>query len=62
MFDNSKVKSLVPDFKAEVSAREGIKRTVEYILAHPEYQTEDEEFDRWCDKVAALVTGLKEGF
>ena len=62
VFDNSKVKALVPDFKAEVSAREGIKRTVEYILAHPEYQTEDEEFDRWCDKVAALVTGLKEGF
>ena len=62
VFDNSKVKALVPDFKAEVSAREGIKRTVEYILAHPEYQNEDEEFDRWCDKVAALVTGLKEGF
>ena len=59
VFDNSKVKSLVPDFKAEVYAREGIRRTVEHILAHPEYQNDDEEFDIWCDKVIAAVEKMK---
>lgn len=61
-FDNSKVKSLVPDFKCEISAHEGIRRTVEYILEHPEYQNEDEEFDRWCDRVIAALEKAKEGF
>ena len=61
-FDNSKVKSLVPDFKCEVSARDGIGRTVEYILAHPEYQNDDEEFDQWCDRVIAALEKAKEGF
>ncbi len=61
-FDNSKVKSLVPDFKCEISAREGIRRTVEYILAHPEFQKDDEEFDKWCDRVIAALDKAKEGF
>ena len=62
VFDNSKVKALVPDFKAEVSVKEGIRRTVEYILAHPEYQNDDEEFDQWCDKVIAAVEKAKSNF
>ena len=62
VFDNSKVKSLVPDFSAKVSAKEGIRRTVEHILAHPEYQNDDEEFDHWCDKVIAAVEKMKKGF
>ena len=60
VFDNSKVKALVPDFKCTVTAREGIRRTVEYILAHPEYQNEDKEFDSWCDRVIAALDKAKE--
>lgn len=60
VFDNSKLKKLVPDFKAEVSAKDGIKRTVEYVLAHKECQNDDEEFDRWCDKVIAALEKAKE--
>ena len=60
VFDNSKLKKLVPDFKAEISAKEGIRRTIEYVLAHKEYQNEDEEFDRWCDKVIAALDKAKE--
>ena len=41
VFDNSKVKKLVPDFKAEISADQGIKMTVKYILDHPEFQQDD---------------------
>lgn len=62
VFDNSKVKALVPDFKCTVSPREGIRSTVEYILAHPEYQQDDPEFDLWCDKVIEAVEKMKESF
>ena len=61
-FDNSKVKALVPDFKAEISAEEGIKMTVRYILEHPEFQNEDKEFDEWCDRVINAVEKMKESF
>ena len=62
VFDNSKVKKLVPDFKATVTAREGIRRTVEYVLAHEECHRDDEEFDKWCDDVIAAVEKMKENF
>ncbi len=62
VFDNSKVKKLVPDFRATVTAREGIRRTVEYVLAHDECQHDDEEFDKWCDDVIAAVEKMKENF
>ena len=55
VFDNTKVKKLVPDFKAEITAKEGIRRTVEYVLSHKECQQDDEEFDKWCDDVIAVV-------
>ena len=60
VFDNSKIKALVPGFKCTVTAREGIRRTVEYILEHPEYQNEDKEFDSWCDRVIAALDKAKE--
>ena len=59
VFDNSKLKKLVPDFAAKVSAREGIRRTVEHVLAHREFQIEDPEFDRWCDAVVSAVGKLR---
>ena len=59
VFDNTKVKRAVPDFVCTVSAREGLKKTVEYILSHPECQEEDPEFDAWCDKVIAELEEAK---
>lgn len=61
-FDNSKVKSLVPDFKAEITAEEGIKMTVKNVLAHPEFQKEDKEFDEWCDRIIEALEKAKEDF
>lgn len=61
VFDNTKIKSLVPGFKAKISVKEGIRKTVEYILEHPEYQIEDKEFDEWCDSVIAKLEEVKEG-
>ncbi|MBQ3886015.1 MAG: SDR family oxidoreductase [Ruminococcus sp.] len=60
IFDNSKLKRAVPDFKAVIRADQGIKNTVHNILKHPELQNEDEEFDKWCDKVIGAYTKLKE--
>jgi len=51
VFDCSKLKRAVPGFQAHVRFEEGIRRTIDYILKHPELQEEDPDFDRWCDKV-----------
>lgn len=55
VFDNSKLKRLVPEFVATTRADQGIRRTIDHILAHPELQTEDPEFDVWCDKVVGAL-------
>lgn len=55
VFDNSKLKSLVPDFVATKRFDQGIKETIEFILSHPEYQIEDKEFDQWCDKMIVTM-------
>ncbi|MDR2258158.1 MAG: NAD-dependent epimerase/dehydratase family protein [Treponema sp.] len=54
VFDNTKLKRLVPGFTAGIRFDQGIKETAAYILAHPECQKEDPEFDAWCDRVIAL--------
>ena len=60
VFDNSKLKRAVPSFTATVRFDEGIRRTIEYVLEHKELQQDDEEFDKWCDKViAGLETAKK---
>ena len=60
IFDNRKLKRAVPGFTAEVRADQGIRQTIAHILAHPELQTEDPEFDRWCDKVIETLEKAKE--
>jgi nucleoside-diphosphate-sugar epimerase len=53
VFDNAKLKRLVPGFCARVRFDEGIRRTLDHILSHKECQEEDREFDAWCDRVIA---------
>lgn len=55
VFDNSKLKRLVPDFIATTRFDQGIKQTIANILANPELQVEDPEFDQWCDSVIAAL-------
>jgi nucleoside-diphosphate-sugar epimerase len=55
VFDNAKIKRLVPEFNATIRFDQGVKETVEYILSHPELQEEDPEFDAWCDKLIATL-------
>jgi len=51
VFDNAKLKRLVPGYVAQKRFDQGIKETINYILAHKECQLEDEVFDHWCDDV-----------
>lgn len=60
VFDNSKLKRLVPEFVATKRFDVGIKETIYYILSHPELQLEDKNFDCWCDKIIAKRTRIIE--
>ncbi len=60
VFDNSKVKRAVPGFTCTVRADQGLRRTVRHMLATPELQVEDPEFDQWCDRVIAALEAAKE--
>ena len=62
VFDNSKLKSAVPEFHPVICFAEGVRIALDYILAHPECQKEDPEFDRWCDKVIDTLERAKAGF
>ena len=62
VFDNRKLKRAVPGFTATVRFDEGVRRTVEHILAHPELQQEDPEFDAWCDRGIAVQEAAKAQF
>lgn len=59
VFDNSKLKRAVPDFRPKIRFEEGVKNTLDYVLSHKECQTDDEEFDKWCDKVIAALENAK---
>lgn len=59
IFDCSKLKRAVPGFCATTPFHEGVRRCVAHILAHPELQTEDPEFDAWCDLVIAAQEKAK---
>ena len=54
IYDNSKIKAVVPEFRNTISLLEGLQRVVAYYDAHPELQQIDEAFsaeiDRVCNK------------
>ncbi|WP_138751242.1 SDR family oxidoreductase [Paenibacillus sinopodophylli] len=59
VFDNSKIKALVPDFEASLSFAEGIKRTVAWFEAHPDRCTEDLE---WNEQMDLIIAAHESGF
>mgnify|MGYP002390975731 CR=1 FL=1 len=59
VFDNSKLRRLVPGFAAKVPFAEGIRRTLAWVEADPARQVVDAESNRRWDKlVAAYERGL----
>ena len=53
VFDNTKLKRLVPGYTATVRFDQGVRRAVDYVLSHEECRREDPAFDAWCDRVVA---------
>ena len=62
VFDNTKLKRAVPDMRTNVRFDMGVRKSLNYILDHPEEcQKEDPEFDAWCDKVIEVLEAAKKG-
>lgn len=60
VFDNKKLKNIVPDMCTKVRFDTGVKIALDYVLSHPEEcQIEDEEFDRYCDNVINALEKAK---
>ncbi len=60
VFNLEKLKRIVPDYNPTVRFDQGVKRTIEYVLAHPECQKEDKDFDEWCDRVIEKLEQTKQ--
>ena len=60
VFDNSKLKRIVPEMRTNVRFDQGVRIALDYILSHPEEcQQEDPEFDAWCDRVIGALEASK---
>ena len=55
VFDNSKLKSLVPGFNAQTRFDQGAKQVVEHLLSNPALQVADPAFDAFSDKVVDIM-------
>ena len=59
VFNNSKIKHIVPTMRTNVRFDQGVRIALDYVLSHPEEYKEDEEFDTWCDKVIEALEAAK---
>ena len=62
VFDNSKLKRLVPGFTAGVRFDQGVRMTVKNVLSNPALQVADPEFDNWCDRIVSALNAAAETF
>ncbi len=58
IYDISKLKRFVPDFKPQITLRDGLARYLRNVSDHPELQVDDPEFDAWCDAVCAAYANV----
>jgi nucleoside-diphosphate-sugar epimerase len=56
VFDNTKVKTLVPEFQATIPFHKGIYRTLDWFDAHPEAKQVKDEVNRTMDEIIAAYT------
>ena len=60
IFDNSKIKRLVPGFTAKTRFDQGMRLSLEYMMNTPERQVPDEAFDRFSDQVVSIMQQAEE--
>jgi len=51
IFDNSKIKKLVPDFNCTIPFEEGAEEIIQWYNSHPDYQQVNEELDKLFDRM-----------
>lgn len=51
IFDNSKIKSLVPDFNCSIPYEKGVQEIAEFYQTHPEWQVVDKDLDASYDRM-----------
>lgn len=59
VFDNTKIKRLVPDFVATIPFRQGAAEIVAWYESHPEAQKVDEQRDRLMDTMIAAYESVE---
>jgi len=58
VFDNGKIKQLVPGFKASIPFADGIRRTINWFEAHPEQCSIDAD---WNNRMDHLIASYEKG-
>ena len=61
VFDNTKVKSLVPGWAATVPFSEGVRRAVEWFESDPRRQTVDDAFNAAADRIIQAYERARPG-
>ena len=56
VFDNTKIKRLVPGFAATIRFDTGIRQSLEYLMNRPELHGVDAEWDAWEDHVIEIAS------
>ena len=62
VFENRKLKRIVPDMRTTIPFERGVRIALEHIMSHPECRKEDPEFDAWCDRVIDALEESKKKF
>jgi len=57
VFDNTKLKRLVPGFHAGTRFDQGVAKSIANFMDNPALRVADPAFDQWCDKVIAEYLG-----
>jgi len=57
VFDNSKIKSFVPEFQATIPFREGMRRALEWFAADKSRQRIDEHVNQEMDQIVNAYVG-----
>jgi nucleoside-diphosphate-sugar epimerase len=51
VFDNSRIRSVLPDFACQVTWHEGVRNAIAWHETHPQFQTVDREMDALMDRM-----------
>lgn len=57
VFDNSKIKSFVPEFRTTISFQEGMRRAAKWFDADPKRQWIDEQVNKEMDRIIQAYSG-----